>query len=100
MKGLVTTCSECRIKTELQEITVEFERKGIRATMSGILAMVCPKCGEKYIPGDIAGDVIDIVSHTIDETEELLKKTKAHRKDLLLKYPISASKRLELTLAT
>ena len=100
MKSLITICSECGEKTELQEITIEFERKGVSATMSGILAMVCPNCGEKYVPGDIAGDVIDIVSHTIDETEELLKKTEAHRKGLLLKYPISAPKRLELILAT
>ncbi|MFH0811672.1 MAG: YgiT-type zinc finger protein [Pseudomonadota bacterium] len=100
MKGLISICSKCRTKTELQEITIEFERKGIHATMSGILAMICPNCGEKYVPGDIAGDVIEIVSHTIDETRELLKKTEAHRRDLLLKFPISATKRLELILAT
>jgi len=99
MKGLITICSECGTKTELQEISIEFERKGIRATMSGILAMVCRNCGEKYVPGDIAGDVIDVVSRTIDETENLLKRTEAHRKSLLLEHPILAAKRLELTLA-
>lgn len=73
MKGLITYCSECQAKTELREITIEFERKGVQAIMSGIPAMVCPNCGEKYVPGDISGDVIDIVSRTIDDTESLLK---------------------------
>lgn len=99
MKGLITICSECGAKTELQEISIEFERKGIRASMSGILAMECPNCGEKYVPEDIAGDVIDVVSRTIDETESLLKRTEAHRKNLLLERPVLAPKRLELTLA-
>lgn len=100
MKGLIATCSECGTKTELQEISIEFERKAIRATMSGVLAMVCPNCGEKYVPGDIAGDVIEVVSRTIDETEGLLKRTEAHRKSLLSELPVLAAKQLELTLST
>ncbi|HID87210.1 MAG TPA: YgiT-type zinc finger protein [Anaerolineae bacterium] len=98
MKGLITVCSECGTKTELQEITIEFERKGVRAAMSGIPAMVCPNCGEQYVPGDIAGDVIDIVSLIIDETEELLKRTEARRRKLLLDWPAIPPKRLELAL--
>jgi len=74
MKGLITVCSECGAKTELREITIEFERKGIQATMSGIPAMVCPNCGEQYIPGDISGDMIDIVSSAIDQLESLLRR--------------------------
>ncbi|MCK4488376.1 MAG: YgiT-type zinc finger protein [Desulfobacterales bacterium] len=46
----LTICSECGTKTEFQEISIDFERKGIHATISGILAMVCPNCGEKYVP--------------------------------------------------
>jgi len=65
----------------------------------GIPAMVCPKCGEEYVPGDIAGDVIDTVSRTIDETEGLLKRTETHRKNLLTEHPISPPKPLELTSA-
>lgn len=98
MKGLIMSCSECQAKTELREITIEFERKGVRAIMSGIPAMVCPSCDEKYIPGDIAGDVIDIVSRTIDDTESLLKKTEAHRKSLFIDRPVLSPERLELTL--
>ena len=99
MKGLITICSGCGTKTELQEISINFERKGIRAIMTGIPAMVCPKCGEEYVPGDIAGDVIDTVSRTIDETEGLLKRTETHRKNLLIEHPVSPPKPLELTLA-
>lgn len=58
MKGLTTVCSECQTDTEPQEITITFERKGVRTAMSGIPARVCPNCGTKYMPGDIAGDVI------------------------------------------
>jgi len=99
MKGLVAVCPECRMKTELREITIEFERKGVQATMSGIPAMVCPNCGEQYIPGDIAGDVIDIVSSAIDQLESLLRKTEARRRELLPRMAVPSSERLELVLA-
>jgi YgiT-type zinc finger domain-containing protein len=100
MKGLITICPECQVKTELREITVEFERKGIRATMSGIPAMVCPNCGEEYIPGEIGGDVIDVVSRAIDYLEALLKRSEVRRKELLPDQPTPSPKRLELALAS
>ena len=100
MKGLVTICPECQVETELREITVEFERKGIRATMSGIPAMVCPHCGEEYIPGEIAGDVIGIVSRAIDQLEALLRRSEARRKELLPEHPVPSPERLELVLAS
>ena len=99
MKGLVTVCSECGTKTELREITIEFERKGIHAAMSGIPAMVCPHCGEQYVPGEIAGDVIDSVSSAIDQLGALLRRAKARRRELLPKMMVQSSARLELALA-
>ncbi len=75
IKGLITVCSECQTPTELREINIEFERKGVQATMSGVPAMVCPECGEEYVPGEIAGVVVRAVSRTIDETVDLLKYT-------------------------
>jgi YgiT-type zinc finger domain-containing protein len=98
MKGLITVCSECRTPTELREITIEFERKGIKAAMSGIPAMVCPRCGQEYVPGEIAGDVIDTVSHTIDMTEALLKRTAHHHKELFPNLSGLPPERLELAL--
>lgn len=56
MKGLRTTCSECGTATVFQEITIDFERKGVKAVVSGVPAMVCPRWGEKYVPGEIAGE--------------------------------------------
>ena len=99
MKGLVIVCPECRTKTELKEITIEFERKGIRATMSGIPAMVCLNCGEQYIPGEIAGDVIDIVSSAIDQLASLLRRAEIRRRELLPRMAVPSPERLELVLA-
>ena len=98
MKGLITICSECQTPTKLQEITIEFERKGIKAAMSGIPAMVCPRCGQEYIPGEIAGDVIDTVSRTIDATEALLKRTNHRRRELFPNRSGLTPERLELAL--
>jgi len=99
MKGLITVCSECGTATELREISIEFERQGVRAVMSGIPAMVCPKCGEEYVPGEIAGDVIETVSRTIDGTAMLFQRTQEHRLRLAPQYQHRISKRLELALA-
>lgn len=98
MKGLITVCSECGHKTELREISIEFERKGVHAVMSGIPAMVCPNCGEEYVPADIAGDVIETVKRVIDETEGMLKRTEAHRQELVPESQSTAKERLKLVL--
>jgi YgiT-type zinc finger domain-containing protein len=100
MKGLITVCHECGTKTELRLIRIEFERKGVRAAMTGIPAMVCPRCGTEYVPAEIAGDVIDTVSRTIDQTEALLKRTEAHRRTLAPPQHALGPERLELALAS
>lgn len=100
MKGLINLCPECQVKTELKEITIEFERKGIQATMSGIPAMVCPNCSEEYVPGEISGDVIEIVSRAIDQLETPLRRSEARRKELLPEHPAPSPERLELVLAS
>ena len=99
MKGLVMICPECGTKTELREITIAFERKGIQATMSGIPAMVCPNCGEQYVPGEIAGDVIDSVSSAVDQLESPLRRAQARCRELLPKTAVPSPGRLELVLA-
>ena len=100
MKGLITICSECQTPTELRDITITFERNGIKAVMSGIPAMVCPNCGQEYIPGEIAGDVIDTVSRTIDDTEALLKRTDNRRRELFPDRSGLSPERLELALVS
>ncbi len=96
MKGLITVCTNCGHATKLREISIEFERKGVRATMSGIPAMVCPNCGAEYVPGEIASDVVDTVSRAIDDTMQLLKRAELHRRELLADRP--GRGRLELAL--
>ena len=100
MKGLITICSECQTPTELRDIAITFERNGIKAAMSGIPAMVCPKCGQEYIPGEIAGDVIDTISRTIDNTEALLKRTDDRRRELFPDQSDLSPERLELALVS
>ena len=99
MKGLMKICTECDTPTQLGLITIEFERKGIRATMSGIPAMVCPKCGEQYVPGEIASTVVMVVSRTIDETVEMYKTIHKLRQQLRLPRKENIPERLELSLA-
>jgi len=99
MKGLITICSECGNKTELREINIKFERKGVRATMSGIPAMVCPNCGEEYVPSGIASTVVDAVSRTIDGTVDLLKQARMLRRQLVPEGKIAMQECLELALA-
>lgn len=77
-----------------------FERHGITAAMSGIPAMVCPQCGQEYVPGEIAGDVIDTGSRTIDATEALLKRTDHHCGELFPNRTGLPPERLELALAS
>ncbi|MBC8446801.1 MAG: YgiT-type zinc finger protein [Chloroflexi bacterium] len=100
MKGLITVCHECGTKTELRLIRIEFERKCVHAAMTGIPAMVCPRCGTEYVPAEIAGDVIDTVSRTIDQTEALLKRTEAHRRTLAPPQHALRPERLELALVS
>jgi YgiT-type zinc finger domain-containing protein len=99
IKGIITTCSECGARTELREISIEFERKGVQATMSGVPAMVCPQCGEEYVPSEIASAVVDIVSRTIDGTADLLKQTQAFRRELLPTGQVTMQECLELAVA-
>jgi YgiT-type zinc finger domain-containing protein len=99
IKGIIKICSECGTRTELREISIEFERKGVQATMSGVPAMVCPQCGEEYVPGEIASDVVDTVSRTIDGTVDLLKRTQAFRRELLPTGQFTMQECLELAVA-
>lgn len=99
MKGMIRICSECGTRTELCEISIEFERKGVQATMSGVPAMVCPQCGEEYVPGEIASAVVDTVSRTIDGTADLLKQTQALRRELLPAGRVTIQECLELAVA-
>lgn len=53
MKDLMhSPCSECGGAVRYRTLTQEFEREGIRVSVSGIRALVCTTCGEVYFePG-------------------------------------------------
>jgi len=45
-------CSECGGSIRSRVIKQEFEREGVRVSVSGIRALVCSNCGEVYFaPG-------------------------------------------------
>ena len=43
-------CSECGGPVRSRKIKQEFEREGIRVSVSGVRALVCNRCGEVYFP--------------------------------------------------
>ena len=50
---LRSACSECGGTVRPRTITQEFEREGLRVSVSGIRALVCTKCDAVYFePGD------------------------------------------------
>ena len=51
-RQLRSPCSQCGSPVRVRTVKQEFEREGIRVSMSGIRALVCSKCGEIYLaPG-------------------------------------------------
>lgn len=44
------SCCECGGTLRRRTIKEEFEREGVRVSVSGIRALVCSKCGEIYFP--------------------------------------------------
>jgi YgiT-type zinc finger domain-containing protein len=70
MKGLKKTCSECGTPTELKEIVLHFERNSLKVRVTGVPAMVCPRCGQKYVPSSVSREVLEIVEHLMGQLEE------------------------------
>ena len=51
-RDLRSPCSECGGRVRPRTIKQEFEREGMRVSVSGIRALVCAKCGAVYFaPG-------------------------------------------------
>jgi len=44
-------CTECKTQTQWKTISLAYSQDKIEVKISGITAMVCPNCGEEYIPG-------------------------------------------------
>lgn len=52
-------CSECGGSLRTRTIRQEFEREGVRVSVSGIRASVCSRCGEVYFAPGGAQALVD-----------------------------------------
>lgn len=63
MKDLMhSPCSECGGVVRYRAITQEFEREGLRVSVSGIRALVCTGCGEVYLEPGAAQALVEAVN--------------------------------------
>ena len=76
MKDLVRSpCSECGGPVRSRTITQEFEREGLRVSVSGIRALVCTKCREVYFEPGGAQALVDAVNSLF----ALAKRNRQHK---------------------
>jgi YgiT-type zinc finger domain-containing protein len=57
-----TPCSECGGAVRYRTITQEFERDGLRVSVSGIRVLVCTHCGEVYFEPGGAQALVEAVN--------------------------------------
>jgi YgiT-type zinc finger domain-containing protein len=62
-KRIPKLCGDCKTRTQLRTTSMEFVKDGIRVSVSGIPAMVCPRCGTV----SMAPGVSDSVARTARE---------------------------------
>ncbi|MBI3813140.1 MAG: YgiT-type zinc finger protein [Nitrospinae bacterium] len=65
-------CPECHTIMEIKKTTLHFEREGFYADVENVSAYICPKCGARTIPGNIAiniGNTIEILFKSARESE-------------------------------
>jgi len=70
-----TPCTECGGEITNRVITQDYEREGLRVTVSGIRALVCAQCGEIYYEPGGAQALVDAV----DSLFELARKNNQHK---------------------
>jgi len=69
MKGMKRICSECKVENEAREITLHLERNGIHVQITGVPAMVCPRCGQEYIAAPVSREVLKIAGQLAGDLE-------------------------------
>ena len=76
MKDLMhSPCSECGGAVRYRTITQEFEREGMRVSVSGIRALVCTKCGAVYFEPGGAQALVEAVDYLF----ALARKNRQHK---------------------
>ena len=68
-------CSECGGAVRSRTVTQEFEREGLRVSVSGIRALVCTKCGEAYFEPGGAQALVEAV----DSLFALARRNRQHK---------------------
>ena len=72
---LRSVCSECGGAVRSCTITQEFEREGLRVSVSGIRALVCTKCGAVYFEPGSAQALVEAVNGLF----ALAKRNRQHK---------------------
>ncbi len=72
-------CSECGGTVRLRTISQEFEREGMRISVSGIRALVCAKCGAAYFEPGGAQALVEAA----DRLFALAKRNRQHKGKLV-----------------
>ncbi len=76
---LRSTCSECGGAVRSRTITQEFEREGLRVSVSGIRALVCTKCEAVYFEPGGAQALVEAVNSLF----VLAKRNRQHKGKLV-----------------
>jgi YgiT-type zinc finger domain-containing protein len=69
-------CPECHAIMEFKKTTLHFEREGFYADVENVSAYICPKCGTRTIPGNLAiniGNTIETLFKSAKESEVSLE---------------------------
>lgn len=72
MKTKSKNCPECRTPMTFKKTTLHFERGNFYADVENVSAYVCPCCGTRSIPGNIALNV----SRTVEQLFKSASKSK------------------------
>jgi YgiT-type zinc finger domain-containing protein len=72
---LRSACSECGGSVHSRTITQEFEREGLRVSVSGIRALVCTKCDAVYFEPGGAQALVEAVNSLF----ALAKRNRQHK---------------------
>ena len=73
------TCTECRGRVRPKTITQEYERGGVRVSISGVKVLECETCGEVYFEPGGAQALVEAVESLF----ALAKQTHQHKGKLV-----------------
>ena len=74
-----SACTECGGVMKDRTISQEFEREGVRVSVSGVRALVCAQCGEVYFEPGGAQALVEAVEALF----ALARKNRQHRGTLV-----------------